>query len=248
VGAVAVRCCCCHSSRKSCWSSPSIGGLQGYADYVCLNLSCPNTTDGQGLFLKRERLARLLHGLDEVGMARPVLLNVAPFTGPADLDGFLAAAGGVEFARGFAVNLPPGKPAGLTVPAGMPGAVPGRPAERAANRTIRELHAAVGRDRQVIVGSGGVFDAEDATCSTRKHGVRRGQRGPRDRPATGWDAFTGAELKVAVLVAGGLSNPDIAARLFLSRRTVQTHVSHILAKLGARSRVEIARHSGERSG
>jgi dihydroorotate dehydrogenase (fumarate)/dihydroorotate dehydrogenase len=140
--------------------------LQGHADYVCLNLSCPNTDDGQGFFLRRERLARLLHALSEVGMTRPVLLKVAPFAGPAELDGFLTAVGGTEFVRGFAVNLPPGKPAGLTASEselrGMPGAVSGRPAERAANRTIRELYAAVDRDRQVIVGSGGVFDADDA--------------------------------------------------------------------------------------
>jgi len=44
---------------------------------------------------------------------------------------------------------------------------------------------------------------------------------------------------VAGLIAGGRSNPDIAAELFLSRRTVETHVSHILTKLGARSRIEI---------
>ena len=52
--------------------------------------------------------------------------------------------------------------------------------------------------------------------------------------------------KIARLVAGGQSNPDIAAEMFLSRNTVQTHVSHILAKLGARSRVEIVREALDR--
>jgi DNA-binding CsgD family transcriptional regulator len=50
-------------------------------------------------------------------------------------------------------------------------------------------------------------------------------------------------MKVAYLVADGRSNPDVAAALFLSRNTVQTHVSHILAKLGARSRAEIIREA-----
>ncbi|MFC0430098.1 LuxR family transcriptional regulator [Kutzneria buriramensis] len=95
---------------------------------------------------------------------------------------------------------------------------------------------------------GATWDVMRADSRARRHGVRRGRRGPRNRPSTGWDALTVTESKVATLVADGLSNPDIAALMFLSRRTVQTHVSHILAKLGAQSRVEIARLSGERSG
>ena len=59
----------------------------------------------------------------------------------------------------------------------------------------------------------------------------------------GWDSLTPAEIVVAALVEEGLSNPEIAARLVRSRRTVTTHVSHILGKLGVRSRASIARES-----
>jgi DNA-binding NarL/FixJ family response regulator len=69
--------------------------------------------------------------------------------------------------------------------------------------------------------------------------------GKRRRPAAGWDALTPTELKVAHLVADGQSNPDIAARMFLSRRTVEVHVSHIMTKLDARSRVDIARAAAD---
>jgi DNA-binding NarL/FixJ family response regulator len=44
---------------------------------------------------------------------------------------------------------------------------------------------------------------------------------------------------VAMLVAGGRSNPEIATELYMSRSTVQTHVSHILTKLACRSRREV---------
>lgn len=62
----------------------------------------------------------------------------------------------------------------------------------------------------------------------------------------GWEALTPAELKVALLVAQGRSNPEIASALFLSRRTVQTHVSHILAKLQVRSRAAVAAQAAAR--
>lgn len=69
------------------------------------------------------------------------------------------------------------------------------------------------------------------------------RRVARRRPTVGWKALTPTELKVADLITTGRSNPDIAAQLCLSRRTVETHVSNILAKLGARSRVDIAREA-----
>ncbi|MEV6229735.1 BREX system ATP-binding domain-containing protein [Saccharopolyspora shandongensis] len=73
----------------------------------------------------------------------------------------------------------------------------------------------------------------------RSSGLRRKRRSA-NRPTTGWDSLTPTEVRVALLVAEGLSNPDIASRLKVSRRTIQSHVSSVLAKLDCRSRVELA--------
>jgi DNA-binding CsgD family transcriptional regulator len=89
---------------------------------------------------------------------------------------------------------------------------------------------------------GAKWDIRRAEHRLRSYGVRRGARGSRPRRAShGWPALTQTELKVAASVAEGLSTPAIAQQLFLSRRTVQTHISHILTKLDVRSRVDIAR-------
>lgn len=69
--------------------------------------------------------------------------------------------------------------------------------------------------------------------------VRR-TRGARNRPSSGWASLTPTELGVAKLVAAGLNNPEIAAKLFMSRGTVKTHLSHIFAKLGLGNRTELA--------
>jgi pimeloyl-ACP methyl ester carboxylesterase/DNA-binding CsgD family transcriptional regulator len=60
------------------------------------------------------------------------------------------------------------------------------------------------------------------------------------RPATGWEALTGAERRVAQLVAEGLANREVAERLFVSRYTVETHLKHVFVKLGVSSRAELA--------
>jgi DNA-binding CsgD family transcriptional regulator/tetratricopeptide (TPR) repeat protein len=93
----------------------------------------------------------------------------------------------------------------------------------------------------VYNGLGAVWDLRRVEARLRSFGIRRGPRSLRRRATTGWAALTPAETRVARLVARGMSNPDIAEELFLSRRTVQTHVSNILAKLRLRSRVEIMR-------
>ncbi|HET9692057.1 MAG TPA: LuxR C-terminal-related transcriptional regulator [Acidimicrobiales bacterium] len=65
-------------------------------------------------------------------------------------------------------------------------------------------------------------------------------RAGRPPGAAGWAGLTPAEQRVAVLVADGLSNPEVGARLYIATRTVSTHVSHALRKLGLRSRTELA--------
>lgn len=135
-----------------------------------------------------------------------------------------------------------------------------RPLERAA---VAEQAAAVigerekpGERRELLTEAlatyhelGAGRDAARVTAALRSLGVRVGVRGRRDRPATGWDSLTPTELRIAALVAEGLSNPEIGTRLFISRRTVQTHVSHIFSKLGVSSRTELAaeatRHTPE---
>jgi predicted ATPase/class 3 adenylate cyclase/DNA-binding CsgD family transcriptional regulator len=90
--------------------------------------------------------------------------------------------------------------------------------------------------------------AEGAAMSTEEAiaYAQRG-RGQRKRPASGWASLTPTELDVVRLVSEGMTNNDIATRLFVSPRTVQTHLTHVYTKLGLTSRVQLvqeaARHA-----
>jgi DNA-binding CsgD family transcriptional regulator len=91
---------------------------------------------------------------------------------------------------------------------------------------------------------GAVPDRDRALGRARALGLRRGPREAHRSASSGWASLTATELRIAALVRDGLTNREIGTRLFVSPRTVQAHVSHILQKTGLRSRVEIARAAG----
>lgn len=93
---------------------------------------------------------------------------------------------------------------------------------------------------------GAARDVARLTSRMRTAGLQRGQRGPRRRATNGWDSLTPTELVVAKLVAEGLTNRKIAERLFVSRYTIETHMRHVLSKLGAESRAEVAAEAARR--
>jgi len=94
---------------------------------------------------------------------------------------------------------------------------------------------------------GALRDEARLAAVMREHGLRRGARGARRRPSSGWDSLTPSEIEVVRLVVEGLSNPAIAKRLFISRHTVESHLRHVFAKLGVSSRTELAVEAAARA-
>jgi DNA-binding CsgD family transcriptional regulator/DNA-binding Lrp family transcriptional regulator len=94
--------------------------------------------------------------------------------------------------------------------------------------------------------AGAARDAARLRGRLRALGIRR--RVPTaEKAATGWAAMTKSELGVAQLVVNGLTNREIADRLFISPHTVNTHLRHVFAKLDVNSRVDLTRLATERN-
>ena len=74
----------------------------------------------------------------------------------------------------------------------------------------------------------------------RQLGIRTWRRGPRTRASGDLSVLSDREREIANLIASGASNPDIARTLFLSRKTVERHVSSILGKLEVKNRAQLA--------
>jgi DNA-binding CsgD family transcriptional regulator len=124
--------------------------------------------------------------------------------------------------------------------------------EAAAGEFIRsgdrgQARAAFTRAVEVYGSLGAAADVARLQAGFRAHGIRRGPHAKHRQARTGWDSLTPTETKIAALVEAGLSNPEIAAKLLLSRRTIATHVSHILKKLDVHSRTDIAREAALRT-
>ena len=104
--------------------------------------------------------------------------------------------------------------------------------------SVADLRNAMGeKDFESAWAEGAGLSTDEAIAYARR------RRGERKRPTSGWASLTPTERDVVGLVSEGLANNDIATRLFVSPRTVQTHLTHIYSKLGLSSRVQLAQEA-----
>ncbi|MBV8179943.1 MAG: LuxR family transcriptional regulator, partial [Mycobacterium sp.] len=104
--------------------------------------------------------------------------------------------------------------------------------------SVAALRDALGeQDFDTAYVEGAAMSVEEAIAY-----AQRG-RGERKRPTSGWASLTPTERDVVRLAAEGLGNKDIATRLFVSPRTVQTHLTHVYTKLGLTSRVQLVQEA-----
>jgi DNA-binding NarL/FixJ family response regulator len=155
-----------------------------------------------------------------------------------------------------AVSLSAGDPAGAAGHALASAAAADRvaaPVEAAASRTLAgvALARAGERDRaatelqraaRAFEEAGALRYRDEAERELRKlgHRIHRRTR-PGSAVGTPLESLTERELQLAGLVADRKTNPEIAAELFLSQKTVETHLRNIFRKVGVSSRVELAR-------
>jgi predicted ATPase/class 3 adenylate cyclase/DNA-binding CsgD family transcriptional regulator len=100
--------------------------------------------------------------------------------------------------------------------------------------SMERTHNALGANAFDDAWQAGLALSSDEAIAYAQRG-----RGERKRPPAGWDSLTPTELDVVRLVREGLGNKDIGTRMFISPRTVQTHLTHVYAKLGLTSRMQL---------
>jgi len=104
--------------------------------------------------------------------------------------------------------------------------------------SVAELRDAMGeKDFDSAWAEGTDLSTDEAIAYAQR------RRGERKRPSSGWASLTPTERDVVRLVSEGLANNDIATRLFVSPRTVQSHLTHVYTKLGLSSRVQLVQEA-----
>jgi dihydroorotate dehydrogenase (fumarate)/dihydroorotate dehydrogenase len=144
----------------------TVSMFRGRADYLALNLNCPNTDGGQSPLMQPDQLARLLADIQTVENLPPVFLKVTATADSARIETLLRAVDPYRFVAGFSFNIPPGKNYPLRTEAAkianMPGSLCGRPLAPLIKDVVRQWYRQIDRQRYRLIGVGGVFTAEDA--------------------------------------------------------------------------------------
>ena len=128
----------------------------------------------------------------------------------------------------------------------------GAPVEAARSRLLAGMALAAAGDRERAVAllrsaerdldeRGALRDRGEARRQMRQLGARTEPRGPSGAAGGGIESLSRREHEVATLVTARKTNKEVAAELFLSEKTVESHLRNIFAKLGASSRVDVAR-------
>jgi DNA-binding CsgD family transcriptional regulator len=119
-------------------------------------------------------------------------------------------------------------------------------AEARAGRSHQAV-AALDRALAIYAACGASWDLARVRRRLRRLGVRRRLASER-RPANGWAAMTDSEVAVVRLVASGLTNKEVAERLYISPHTASGHLRHAFEKLGINSRMALTRIVAEHAG
>ncbi|GAA1862908.1 hypothetical protein GCM10009836_49080 [Pseudonocardia ailaonensis] len=197
-------------------------------------------------------VARIAARAGDAALLARVLADTEAVVGAGDQAPVLAPA--ADLARAVAEGDPDRAGAAATA-YGLRGHVPGEMAgweesavAAAARGDADRARAAARHCTRIAESLGDTTSRRRLAARLRAHDLRVAPPARRARPATGWGSLTPTELRVAELVGEGLTSPQIGTRLYLSPRTVQTHISHSLRKLELRSRSElaatVARHRG----
>jgi DNA-binding CsgD family transcriptional regulator len=174
---------------------------------------------------------------DLIQRAVEVMAATVPAPWPAPLQ---AAADYARAVTAAETDIGPRLEAALAGPAGT------RPFDRARvqlayGRWLRHHHHQV-RAREHLREARAIFDrlGNDPFANRSRVELRAAGEASHKRPSADWDQLSPQELQIAQLVAEGLSNKQIGERLFLSHRTIASHLYRIFPKLGVTSRAQLA--------